>query len=70
MRLDLRLPIGAMFVALGLLIGGYGIATQGSALYVIQSLGVNIDLWWGLVMVTFGGVMLTLASRAKKPQKD
>jgi hypothetical protein len=65
MRLDLRLPIGAMFVTLGLLIGGYGVATQGSPLYDLQSLGVNIDLWWGLVMVAFGAVMLWLAARAK-----
>ena len=69
MRLDLRLPIGAMFVMLGLLIGGYGVVTEGSPLYAIQSLGVNIDLWWGAVMVVFGAVMLGLVRRAKTSAK-
>ena len=70
MRLDLRLPIGAMFVMLGLLIGGYGVASQGSPLYTVHSLGINIDIWWGLVMLLFGGVMLALASRARHPHKS
>lgn len=70
MQLDLRLPIGAMFVTLGVLIGGYGIATQGNELYTIHSLGINIDIWWGLAMLLFGAVMLALAARAKAPSKS
>jgi len=65
MQLDLRLPIGAMFLTLGVLIGGYGLGTQGSPLYDLQSEGVNIDIWWGAAMMAFGGVMLWLAARAK-----
>lgn len=26
-----------------------------------KSLGVNINLWWGLVMLVFGGVMLAMS---------
>ncbi len=66
MQLDLRLPIGAMFVILGVLIGGYGLFTQSSSLYAVHSLGINVDLWWGLMMLAFGAVMLALARRAKK----
>ena len=65
MHLDLRLPIGAMFLTLGVLIGGYGLATQGSPLYDLQSEGINIDLWWGAAMMAFGCVMLWLAARAR-----
>jgi hypothetical protein len=65
MQLDLRLPIGVMFLTLGLLIGGYGLATQGSPLYDLQSEGVNIDIWWGVIMIAFGALMLWLAARAK-----
>ena len=66
MQLDLRLPIGAMFVTLGVLIGGYGLLTQASPLYAVHSLGINVDLWWGLMMLAFGAVMLALAKRAKR----
>jgi hypothetical protein len=64
-EMDLRLPIGGLFALLGVLIGGYGIATNGDASHYEQSLGVNINLWWGLVMLVFGTVMLLLAFRAR-----
>ncbi len=48
MGFDIRLPIGLMFSVFGLLIGGYGIATQGDQIYVIDSLGIDINLWWEL----------------------
>jgi hypothetical protein len=43
MGLDIRLPIGLMFTILGVLVGGYGLATRGSAIYVRHSLGININ---------------------------
>ena len=63
--LDLRLPIGGLFTALGLLLAGYGLATAGDATQHARSLSVNINLWWGLVMLTFGLVLLWGASRAR-----
>jgi hypothetical protein len=64
-EMDLRLPIGGLFVMLGVLVGGYGVATNGDAAHYEQSLGININLWWGLVMLVFGAVLLLLALRAK-----
>ena len=56
MGLDLRLPIGALFLIIGLLLAGYGwVAT-----------GVDVDRWWGLVMVAFGIVMLILSRRGRR----
>ena len=63
--LDLRLPIGGLFTALGLLIGGYGIATNGNAMYE-TSLSININLWWGLVMLVVGLIMLAMGVRATR----
>ena len=42
----------------------YGLATQFTqpAIYE-RSLEININLWWGLVMVVFGGVMIWLGRR-------
>ncbi len=62
MSLDLRLPIGLLFVLLGVLLLIYGLVSDPS-LYT-ASLGININAWWGVVMTAFGGLMLGLALRA------
>ena len=59
MSFDVRLPIGLLFLALGLLLAGYGLHSD-PAIYVEHSLGVNINLAWGCVMIVFGLVMLGL----------
>ncbi len=62
MSLDLRLPIGLLFTLLGVLLLIYGLISGPQAYEA--SLGININLWWGLVMTAFGGLMLGLALRA------
>ena len=63
MALDLRFPLGLMFAILGVILTAVGI------LRPQETLGVNINLWWGLVLLAFGVVMLLLAMRGKgKPQ--
>jgi len=64
MGFDIRLPIGMMFSVFGVLVGGYGAATRGSEMYTRHSLGINVNLWWGIVMLMFGAGMLLLARRA------
>lgn len=63
MSLDLRLPIGLMFSIFGLLLSGYGLASD-RAIYA-RSLGINVNLWWGLALLVFGLVMLGYALRAR-----
>jgi hypothetical protein len=60
-RLDIRLPIGALFAIIGVLLTGYGLVSD-RAIYA-RSLGFNVNLWWGLVLVLFGAIMLGLARR-------
>jgi len=62
MKLDLRLPIGLMFTVFGVMLTGYGLASD-QAIYD-RSLGINVNLWWGLVVLAFGLVMLAFAIRA------
>jgi hypothetical protein len=64
MRLDIRLPIGLLFAILGGLLAVFGLVTgfTGGALYE-RSLGININLWWGLVMLAFGIVMIVAGRR-------
>ena len=65
--LDIRVPIGGLFTVLGLLVGGYGLATAGETERYATSLGVNINLWWGVVMLVFGVLLLFVSSRARQP---
>jgi hypothetical protein len=44
------------------LLAGYGLVTS-SELYKC-SLGININLIWGIVLLVFGGAMLALAKCA------
>jgi multisubunit Na+/H+ antiporter MnhG subunit len=62
MGLDIRTPIGLMFGIFGLLLSGYGLVTRGSDIYR-RSLGYNINLEWGVVLLVFGMVMLALGRR-------
>jgi hypothetical protein len=63
MGIDIRLPIGLMFAIFGLLLAGYGLLTGGDEMYARHSLGININLWWGLAMLAFGVVTLLLGRR-------
>ena len=66
MGLDIRWPIGLMFSLIGILLVGYGLITgSGSEIYQ-RSLGLNINLYWGLVLLVFGGWMLSMAWRGSK----
>lgn len=63
MNLDLRLPIGLMFSLFGVMLALYGLVAD-HAIYE-RSLGINVNLWWGLVLLAFGLVMLTAALRSR-----
>ena len=60
--LDLRMPIGGMFTIFGVVLIVWGLVSD-EAIYA-RSLGINVNLWWGLVLLVFGLLMLWLAYRA------
>jgi len=62
MALDIRIPIGSLFALLGALLAGYGLLSN-PAIYQ-RSLGLDVNLWWGLALLAFGLAMLALAWRA------
>ena len=68
MGIDIRIPIGMLFTALGLILAIFG-AVSDSGLYQ-RSLGINVNFGWGLVLLAFGIVMLMLGRRGmrKSPQ--
>ncbi len=64
-QLDVRLPMGLLFLTLGLILAGYGLMAD-PAIYAKHSLGQNVNLTWGVIFALFGAFMLWLTSRAKK----
>ena len=64
----MRLPIGLMFAVLGVVLGVYGFFSD-PALYA-RSLGINVNLWWGLVLLVFGATMLSFALRARRREGE
>ena len=68
MHLDVRLPIGLMFVIIGSILAIFGWVSS-RAIYE-RSLGININLVWGAVMLVFGLIMLGFAWRASRRQDD
>ncbi|MGO8747021.1 MAG: hypothetical protein ACLQNE_13620 [Thermoguttaceae bacterium] len=70
MSLDIRLPTGILFGIIGLILVGFGLGPvvglwSSSAIYE-RSLGINVNLIWGLCLLVFAAVMLALAFRARR----
>ncbi len=61
MLLDIRLPVGLLFLAIGAIVAARGLEPGATAIT-----GLPIDLIWGAVMAAFGAVMLTLALLARR----
>jgi hypothetical protein len=71
MNLDLRIPMGMMFTLVGGILTAYGIATYNTPGFYAQSLGIDANLWWGLVLLVFGVIMLFLGRRGQRQiEKD
>ena len=64
MGLDIRLPIGLMFTILGALLVGYGLFGDPSVYQ--RSLGYNVNVSWGAVVLLFGVLMLHFGRRAMR----
>ena len=62
MGLDIRWPIGLMFTLIGALLAVFGLANGAESV----SLGININLVWGAVLLVFGVLMLLGAIKGKR----
>ena len=60
---DLRLPIGFMFTLVALVLVTYGLLDPGAHSPLTN---FNVNLYWGLVLLVFGAVMLPLGFRAQE----
>lgn len=64
MGIDIRLPIGMLFTVIGVILSLFG-AVSDRAIYQ-RSLGINVNLYWGLVLLLFGVIMLVLGRRGMR----
>ena len=60
MGLDIRWPIGLMFTLLGVMLVAYGFATGSNAELYKRSLDINVNLYWGVLLLVFGLFMLVI----------
>jgi len=67
MHLDVRIPMGLLFLLLGLILVGYGLVSD-PAIYVRHSLGQNVNLTWGGIFTAFGAGLLLFARRGRKAE--
>ena len=68
MTFDVRLPIGLLFLAIGVLVAATGLFGD-RAVFEAYSPGINIDLVWGALMAVFGLVMLGLVALARRADR-
>lgn len=63
---DIRIPIGLMFSILGVLITIFGFITKSDSIMYQKSLGINVNIIMGILMLIFGLIMLFYSLRKKK----
>lgn len=68
MGLDIKIPIGLMFLIFGIILTIFGLTTLHDEMYTI-SIGKNINLMSGIGMIVFGGFMLLISDLLKKNKK-
>jgi hypothetical protein len=59
---DLRVPTGFLFSLLGIILLAY---TAVSPARAPMDANINVNLWCGLMLLIFGGILLWLSRRAK-----
>jgi len=62
---DMRIPLGMMFTLVGTVLAGFGLSTRDNPAVYAKSLGIDVNLWWGLALFVFGVVVLTLGRRGQ-----
>lgn len=62
---DIRIPIGLMFSIFGVLITVFGLFTASDSIMYQRSLGINVNIIMGIIMLLFGLGMLLFVRKKK-----
>ncbi|HTP81207.1 MAG TPA: hypothetical protein VMM57_12495 [Bacteroidota bacterium] len=60
---DLKIPLGGLLVGYGIVLGVYGLVTSPDD--YAKSLGINLNLIWGILLFAIGGLFLAAIFRRK-----
>jgi len=64
-KVDARIPTGMLFTLTGTILAAFGLATRDNPAVYEKSLGIDVNLWWGLALLVFGILVLTLGRRGQ-----
>jgi hypothetical protein len=62
---DARISMGMLFTLIGTILTAFGVATRSNTAVYAKSLGIDANLWWGLVLLGFGVVVMMLGRRGQ-----
>ena len=62
---DPRISMGMLLTLIGTILTAFGLATRSNADVYAKSMGIDANLWWGLVLFVFGVVVLMLGRRGQ-----
>jgi multisubunit Na+/H+ antiporter MnhG subunit len=65
MGLDIRIPLGLIFLITGGIMTVYGFISRNAADVYEKSMGINLNLSWGALMFVFGAIMYIVGRRQK-----
>lgn len=65
MGLDIRIPLGLLFLVVGALLAAFGLFTHADPHLYARTMGIDLNLWWGTLMFLFGLVMFVVGRRQK-----
>lgn len=65
MNLDLRIPMGMMFAMMGAVLMAFGLAAHNRPELSARIPHASADLWWGMVLLVFGMLVLSLGRRGQ-----
>jgi len=62
---DPRISMGMLFTLIGTILTAFGLATRSNPDVYAKSMGIDANLWWGLVLFVFGVVVLMMGRRGQ-----
>lgn len=62
---DPRISMGMLFTLVGTILTAFGLSTRTNVDVYVRSLGIDANLWWGLVLMVFGIAVLILGRRGQ-----
>lgn len=65
MNLDQRLPMGMMFSIVGAIVMAFGLATRTRPALYTRSFGIDVNIWWGAVLLVCGFIVVSIGRRGQ-----